>query len=177
MPVGHAILVGVDAYDHYSPLRFCSADVAMMTRCLRETRAFGVPPDKISQLSTDTRTPPTRESILGLVRQVLSTRQDDEGIFFYFAGQQSAPWEAVFGHSRHTSLRLRRLGHRSRGLACQPAGRHCSDSCVCSRQLPLRNTSRRGPPAGHWCRRVREDSHSAVPARRGIGGVLLGDIG
>ncbi|MDY0341855.1 MAG: caspase family protein, partial [Coriobacteriia bacterium] len=80
----------VDAYDHYSPLRFCSADVAMMTRCLRETRAFGVPPDKISQLSTDTRTPPTRESILGLVRQVLSTRQDDEGIFFYFAGHGKA---------------------------------------------------------------------------------------
>lgn len=79
-----AILIGVNTYDHVSPLQFCRDDAVEFANVLRQNLEFN--PDDILQMIDGTEYPPTRGTIfhsLGEMKKVKKVGKDDLLIFFF----------------------------------------------------------------------------------------------
>lgn len=90
MAVGHALLVGVDQYDHYDPLRYCSADVNLIRRVVGRSEAFGLASGGFTILSTASGDSPTRTNIMDAVSRSIQALAPGEGLLFFFAGHGKA---------------------------------------------------------------------------------------
>ncbi|HXH38078.1 MAG TPA: caspase family protein [Thermoanaerobaculia bacterium] len=79
-----AILIGVNTYDHVTPLQFCRDDAAEFARVLQET--LGFKSDDILQMIEGSEYPPTRGTIfhcLGELKKVKKVGKDDLLLFFF----------------------------------------------------------------------------------------------
>ena len=84
VPIRRALLVGIDAYPHVTPLNGCVNDVSLMRAVLIES--FGFSAEHITRLTNGQA---TRDGILAALDALVEATGPDDVVLFHFAGHGS----------------------------------------------------------------------------------------
>jgi hypothetical protein len=79
----HVVAVGIDAYDHVSPLRFAKTDAETLAKAARETGSAYYREVSVTERYDREATP---AAVLGDLRNAAATASEDDTILVFFAG-------------------------------------------------------------------------------------------